>query len=258
MKEKIKKIVNKSKIASRIIYPLNAFIKHIIKFLIYGYIDPTKFFIFKKKKIIYIVNSKVAQTSITNTCGNPDKGEYAGVEKELGEKKLWLNKEEKSYYTFTFVRNPFERLYSCHKSKYIADKQKYNRPILDFDYYLLGFFKKDPGFRKFVKRVSKIHDRFSDRHFKSQYALIYKNNFKKPDYVGRYETLREDFETVRSKYDLDELPHLNKSREKDNSWMDNYDQELIDIVYKRYKKDFDTWYPNAKKEIEDYINKKSN
>lgn len=220
----------------------------------FGTLDVPEYFIFKGKDLIYLVNPKVAQTTIKNTCGNKHKKEYAGIqETHLAESKKVLSKEEKQYFAFTMVRNPFDRLYSCYCSKYIADKEKSLKEVLDFDYYLGGLIKKDKGFAHFVRMVSRIPDCLADRHFKSQHALIHRQSRTTIDYIGKYEQLADDFEIVRKRFDLEELPHLNPSGKKD--WRAAYTPELIDLVAKRYKKDLEIWYPDAEQDVREYIKK---
>jgi hypothetical protein len=231
------------------------FFKYPYLLIKYHTIDPPEYFIFKQKKLVYIVNSKVAQTAITNTCGNSIKREYNGIqETHLGEKKYSLSKNEEHYYSFSFVRNPFDRLYSCYYSKYIADKRKYNKKVLDFDYYLLTYLKKDKGFESFVKKICHIPDAFADRHFKSQYALIYTQISVPPNFIGTFESIESDFTTLQKKFDLDPLPHLNPSDKHD--WRNAYTIELVSLVERRFKKDLETWYPKAAKELREYIHSK--
>ncbi len=78
-----------------------------------------------------------------------------------------------SNYKFTFVRNPFDRLYSCYMGKYHTAYGKGTDFYGEFDYYLLGYLKRDKGFENFVDKIFKIPDAWSDRHFKSQYFLIF-------------------------------------------------------------------------------------
>jgi chondroitin 4-sulfotransferase 11 len=255
MKEKIRdEILNHKRIA-RIIFPIYVFLSYPIKLFIYGAGDPPAYFIFKKSKLIYLVNSKVAQTAITNTCGNKNKTEYSGIEeKNLGENKDKLSKNEEDYYSFTFVRNPFERLYSCYKSKYIADKERYKKPFLDFDFYLLGYLKKDTGFENFVKRAMRVPHFLADRHFKSQYTLIKEESRLKIDYIGRYESISDDFKKIQDRFNLETLPLLNKSGS--NTWRDFYTKDLVSIVSEFYKEDLKEWYPSAESELLEYISKK--
>ncbi len=254
-KTKIREYLEQHPVLGDIIIPLYVFLTYPIKIVRYRAIDPPQYFIFKKHGLVYLVNSKVAQTAITNTCGNKEKKEYSGItETHLGEKVYTLTKEQQQMYAFTFVRNPFDRLVSCYRSKYIADKKKYHKQRLDFDNYMLGYLKKDKGFDTFVKKISKIPDVLADRHFKSQHALIYEQNTIDLDFIGRYEQLNEQFEIIRKKFDLDPLPHLNTStlKQKDD-WKKYYTKDLVDLVAKRYHKDLAQWYPNEEKKIRDFI-----
>jgi hypothetical protein len=251
----IKKIILEKSWLRKVIIPIYLLCKYPFLIYKYGTVDPPQYFVFKQKKLIYLVNSKVAQTAITNTCGNSIKKEYSKIkETHLGEKTYKLSKKETDYYSFTFIRNPFERIVSCYYSKYISDKIKYKKEILDFDFYLLGYIKKDKGFATFIKKISHIPDFLADRHFKSQWALIYSHNKLSLDFIGRYENLEQDFEHIQTTFSLDPLPHLNPSGK--NDWRDSFTQELVTLVAKRYKKDLETWYPNAEKELRTYLQKK--
>lgn len=237
------------------INPIYLLCKYPFLIVKYKAIDPVEYFVYKGKDLIYLVNSKVAQTAITNTAGNTLKKEYSKIDTKFGERKYTLSPTEKTYYSFTFVRNPFERLYSCYYSKYIADK-KYDKERLDFDYYMGGIIKKDKGFPHFVKTISKIPDALADRHFKSQYSLIYKESILPIDFIGRYENINEEFKIIQKRFNLDPLPHLNPSGKK--NWRSAYTPELVNIVKKRYEKDLSTWYPTAADDLTLYIQEKGN
>jgi hypothetical protein len=147
-----------------------------------------------------------------------------------------LNPEHNYFFKFAFVRNPFDRLVSCYESKYHNDKIKRPNGPFIFDKYLFGALKNDKGFENFAKRICLIPDMFADRHFQSQYFQIYKNKKNTLDYVGKFENIAEDFDFIKNKFKLNDLPHYNKSGNK--NWMDYYDLKLARKIYKRYKKDF--------------------
>ena len=149
-----------------------------------------------------------------------------------------------SLFKFTIVRNPFDRLVSCYKNK-----------VLDENRFKFLFIKKNTPFNKFCKIIFRIPDFLSDVHFMSQ-SYILAN--KKVDYTGRFENLKKDFEPIRKKFKLDTLPHINKSQNKKNEWRDFYTLQTANLIYKRYKKDFDLWYPNAYDELITYIKKRDN
>ncbi len=202
-----------------------------------------------------MINSKVAQTTITNTNGNKVKKEYFSV--DTGTKARRLSKEEEGYYKFTFVRNPFERLYSCYRSKIKADKQKFNKKYGDFDFYLFGYLKKDRSFENFVDRVLKVPYWLADRHFKPQAYLIYKDNQLPLDFIGRLENIKEEFEPIRNRFDLDQLPHLNDSSMGEDDWRDAYTKSVVTKVARYYRQDLELWYPNAKDDLLEYLENKS-
>ena len=110
------------------------------------------------------------------------------------------------------------------------------------------------SFGEFVDKISGIPNRISEWHFISQsYCLLGKNKEPVVDYVIKFETLEKDFEKIRKKYNLDKLPTINKTRSKGERWEDYYTFDLAKKIYKRYKKDFDIWYPNAYKDLLQYL-----
>ncbi|MAZ56408.1 hypothetical protein CL653_01315 [bacterium] len=251
IKEVVRKWIWNRTWLARLVFPLvNCFHygKNLIK---YGVADPKIYFVFKGKTLVYLTNSKAAQTTITNTNGNKIKKEYSGL--QTGRKIRQLSKEEQEYFKFTFVRNPYERLYSCYRSKLKADKQKYGKRYGDFDFYLLGYLKQDKGFAKFVEKVTKVPYWLSDRHFKPQSYLVYKDNTYPLDLVGRLENIEEEFEPIRLRFELDKLPHLNDSTITKEDWRDAYTPELIDKVTNYYKSDLDLWYPEAEAQLRKYV-----
>lgn len=210
---------------------------------------PAVYFVFTGKKLVYVVNAKVAQTAIINTCGVTNPKEYSGVQdRTLGYKTTHLRTHDNEY-LFTFVRNPFERLYSCWKSKYITDQTTYKKQYSDFQYYLFGWFKKKTSFEQFATRVCALPDWASDIHFVSQHYLLYESNSHTLDFVGRFEHIATEFKPIQQRFNLFPLPHLNKSQDSQEEWKDAYTPELVELVYERYKNDCDTWYPDAKAEL---------
>ena len=95
------------------------------------------------------------------------------------------------------------------------------------------------SFPEFVKAISEIPDIDSDVHFRSQIDFItYKNGEIITDFIGRFENLNQDFNYVCKKLKINDvhLEHLNKSIRKKN-YRRYYNDELANLVYKRYKKD---------------------
>lgn len=206
--------------------------KLIINLSRYGNYEPREYVINDDKKIIYLNNSKVACTSIKIAIFgfNQIKDDNSVHCILRSHRKDEINKKDyKNYYIFTYVRNPFERLVSLYKNKVCEEKQY-------FDDYLFGFMSPDKGFEVFVKKIMLIPDFLADRHFRSQYSLIYKNGKCMVDFVGKIENIDESYKKLEKRFNLDSLPHYNSTKKTD--WMDFYSVDLAKKVYKRYKKDF--------------------
>lgn len=235
-KKELYEIIHKEYLKHDSLCMLYEFGHIVIDGLLYRAYAPSKYLANDKKKYVYFQNPKVAASSIKASIYeenvNDDGSIHTIMEKKMS--RRWKKKWD-SYYKFVFVRNPFERIYSCYENKY-HDPSKWIGQKQPFKYYLFGYLSRDNGFDEFVKKACKIPDCLMDQHLKPQYLLIYKKDKINVDFVGKYETLNEDFENVRKKFGFKKLPHLNQSKRR--NWMDSYTLELAEIVYERYKEDF--------------------
>lgn len=98
-----------------------------------------------------------------------------------------------AYYKFGFVRNPWDRLVSFYKYRGYAYKH-------DFKTFLFKHMPK-PGWTNDYCHVT------------PQYDFLYQDGHCLVDFVGRFEHLQRDFETVCQALGLPvaPLPHLNKA-----------------------------------------------
>ena len=167
----------------------------------------------------------------------------------IGKKEIWQNKK---MYTFSFVRNPFDRLVSCYKNK-----------IIDETYFpiqrgYVDMFYKGMPFDEFVKSVCQIPDFVAEKHFKSQYSYLYYKNELIVDYLGKFENMTEDFKVIKDKFSLDELPHMNKSTEG-KDYRNYYSPDLVEMVYERYKNDVIKFnYMDELEDLKQFVQKKRN
>jgi len=124
------------------------------------------------------------------------------------------------YFSFSFVRNPWSR----HLSDFFffGSAGVINRKKCDFKNFLLNPPKVDLS------------------HAIPQFDFIYSPDGKLlVDFVGRFENLQQDFDTVCDKIGIPrkKLPHKNPTKHK--HYTEYYDDETRQIVEKKYAKDIE-------------------
>ncbi len=204
------------------------------------------------RNFIFIHVRKTGGTSIVNCLKNQKKfkiGEFKNNEsyglslahhtsKQI-EKKYPTEWEK--YFTFAFVRNPWDRLVS--RYFWSKDSQKVLLP------------KECSTFKKFVERVynnQKIYiPKYNNRNvglYKGvgelvpQYDILYSDlKGSKLDYIGKYENLQDDFDIICDKLNIDKkiLPHDNKTNH--TPYWEYYDEDSKLMVEEKYKLDIDNF-----------------
>lgn len=184
----------------------------------------------------FVPTPKVANRSIKAAIATVVRPGYRGDPHLAGWKYRPVSTlKHTGYYGFGFVRNPLDRLYSCYAQKIVLYGRMKNLPTLFWRYG--GTFHADMSFADFVEAVAGIPDRIADIHFRSQRRFLYHRGAPTVDFIGRFENLEEDWEQIRRRFDLPELPHYNRSPHR--SYMDAYTPELARMAARRYEKDIE-------------------
>lgn len=178
-------------------------------------------------KFIFIHISKTGGTSIEHALNpnvpldKPSISDATGNTRFIG--KHWSAKrykrehsdEYKNYFTFAFVRNPWDRMLSNYKFLKLIDWI-------------------DCSFDEWITNPTWGFDAYSYE------GMICDNSgLIIVDYIGKFETLQQDFNIVCDKIGISQqqLPHTNKTKHK--HYTEYYDDETREIVAEKYKKDIE-------------------
>ena len=196
-------------------------------------------------KALYLSQPKVASTSLL-----PIVGRLAGI--DLDYTKLDFRRRLPGYarhavhalvdhFRFGFVRNPWSRLVSCYAHSFIRIREE-GRDCLARYFKNPDCFRLDMTFDEFAEVVIALPDDRIDPHARSQHTfLIDANGRKLADFVGRLETLQQDWAHVcaRAGFPTLEAPHDNRSHHR--PYREYYSPRLRDLVAQRYARDLQEW-----------------
>lgn len=156
-----------------------------------------------------------------------------------------LDNKYRGYFKFGFVRNPWDRLLSCYLDKIV--RKRIPRYILTSGRSGGVEFYANMPFAGFVEAVCQVSDEEANGHFRPQHLTICDPGGKPmADFVGRFETLSEDFARVAAEIGAPELklPERNRtlsSKRGSRHYRDFYDDRLKNLVNQRYEKDVETF-----------------
>jgi len=204
----------------------------------------------ERYQAVYIDIAKVASSSIKATLasvleiedvkGNPHDLEFPRPTTiDPNGEKIYPD-----LYSFAFVRNPWDRLFSCYRDKIIGEVHDFTEfSDSGIAYCLVRFevFKAGMSFREFVHAVASIPDQEADEHFRSQADYVSNSSgLLAIDFVGRYENLGYDFAKVASHIGMTietSLPQLQTAPKRD--YATYYTPETQALVGSRYAQDIE-------------------
>lgn len=185
-------------------------------------------------KMCFVPTPKVANRSIKAAVAAVMRPGYRGDPHRAGWQYRPVSTLSRTGFDgFGFVRNPLDRLYSCYAQKIVLYGRLRNMPLEFWRYG--GVFHAGMTFEEFVYAVAAIPDRIADIHFRSQHRFLYFRGEPTVGFIGRFENLSRDWESVRARFGLAELEHYNRSPHR--SYREAYTPELARIAARRYATD---------------------
>ena len=146
-----------------------------------------------------------------------------------GKHSILKKKSKDGFFTFAFVRNPYDKILSHYT--FFAKKTKMGLA----DYYDGGSF---PGFVHYY--CAQQRQGWKRNDFLPQFDyLTLTGKTCDVDYVGRFENMQNDFNEICDRIGIkrQELPHKNKTNHK--HYTEYYDDETREIVSEKYAKDIE-------------------
>ncbi len=131
-----------------------------------------------------------------------------------------------NFFKFSFVRNPWLRVHSQYRFvKYSGESWSKNCADLNFSEF-----------------VHRLDDPSTLWYSKTRWTQAF--YCQGADFVGRFENLQEDYEKMLSMHDRfknakKRLKHVNRHFGPRTHWMNDYTEELMRIVEKKYEEDID-------------------
>ncbi len=148
-----------------------------------------------------------------------------------------------THFSFSFVRNPFDRLVSAYNNK-LLENDEISGPMK-----AMGLVHSMP-FSSFLEVVESTSDDELDIHLLPQSTILCLERQLVPNFVGRLETIYQDWIVLQNMLRRERLPDLGALPEKNVRRKSNHqdiavyfkDPGLVRIVSKRYGDDLEWFY----------------
>jgi hypothetical protein len=185
---------------------------------------------FDQTQSIFVHIPKCAGMSITKALYGNLAGGHTTFDRYL---LIFSSKEIRSYFKFTIVRNPWDRLVSAY---HFLQGGGFDEKDRQFAKSELEHFS---SFDEFVRNWVDSASIWKCNHFRPQYHYFLDQFRRVPlDFVGRFENLQADFEYICDRLGVQAtLPNVNASRHRD--YRGYYTPETRKIVASVYATDID-------------------
>ena len=141
----------------------------------------------------------------------------------------WEQSKYPDYFTFAFVRNPWDR----YNSAFWYLRAGGLGPVNGQDQIFKRNHIKDLTFKQFTQKWKDKQPPII--HFKPQTYFV----DKEIDYIGRVETMQKDFDNICKIIEIPTQIVQHKNTTKHKHYTEYYDDETKQIVAKKYAKDIE-------------------
>jgi chondroitin 4-sulfotransferase 11 len=212
------------------LYPLSAHLP-------LGPYEQPELWVSEALKVCYVVNPKVASSSILAALSQMATGQaieafWHNHPLVSPFRRTSVRQVPAGYFRFTVVRDPLDRIVSLYRQKFL--RAPMDEEPFAYARYLGGLFSPSDDFPAFCAKVAKIPDRLAERHFISQ-GFWFDRICQVPlDYVGRFETIEQDWATICRRIGRRvDLPRINVST------LVPFNPPVPDLVRDRYAGDLE-------------------
>jgi len=147
-----------------------------------------------------------------------------------------------THFSFSFVRNPFDRLIAAYNNK-IIEIEDVPEPMKQ-----MGLYHSMP-FEEFIRLICQTESAKIDNHVRPQAEILLTNKKVVPKFVGRMEHIDIHWRQLRKRMRLEglptlgPLPHKNVRRDDRGDILTYFKKPaIIDLVLERYAVDLKRFY----------------
>ena len=187
---------------------------------------------FIENRCIFVHIPKCAGVSISHSLF----GFNAGTHKTIKEYLIAFNsKEFNEFYKFTIARNPWDRLLSAYRFLKLGGRNGFDKRWSE------THLAKYPDFRSFVLDGLSEGEILRWQHFRPQSEFLVDGaGNARIDFIGRFETLDEDFQTIAKTLGKNvSLQVINKTAGEKVKYKEAYDDDMKNRVAEVYQGDIE-------------------